>query len=1095
MATVSKKGDKPTVAFSDSPHHQQPDKSATIQSAKGVQQPVKDVTTPTSLVNGKLNRMSLAPQTPPSPATAVSEEKQAQPISGKSSAVAVPGAQAGTEDILYDMSDVQPRGPPPDVRKDAVAMGIPIPRGNSNTNIHQNMNSNTRYMASEVADDATTSSRLSAQVLSPSPMGGSLPLPMAPSPMVAGGSVGGTGHAGGHGGGLTMTMAQRLLARHAMNVQFAERYHITCELGTGGFGFVCGARRILDDKEVAVKFILKSKVPSSSWVRDKDYGVIPMEVYILKSVNHPNIIAFLDCYDDEKYVYLVTELHGSQWSGPDSSRFDSSMSNDPPHQEMTIKNALAGPPSAPRMIPGQSQGHSQGHRQSHAQDSVSDADPRNRKNLGTSGSDDTLSSSPGTPTSMSSAKYMADRHGGVPFSSTPPNSSISMLSTSPNGLRRPVGAARAAEPPYSSSPPAQSHPHSLPGHMITGHSGSMSSVPQGGLAMTHSPMMSTSSPFGLAGGSSANSGVMLPPGLARANTFPLMARLIRRPSMDLFECIEHHDWLPEEKARLVFRQVASAVCYLHGRGVVHRDIKDENIVIDNFFNVRLIDFGSATVEPRGNPNHLFDRFYGTIQYASPEILRGEKYRGRPTDIWALGVLLYTILFGEVPFSSSDQAMLAMYKPPRFRSNADAMMLLDWMLDKDPKRRPTAEEVLRHPWMRHSSSSTSLASLVDDVEHRQTYTEQSIRDHLESCRSNHIVDVDLVKSTDFAASVNHHNALNTLPTTIPTNPRAGLACILLTPENLEECQLVIDFANKIKLSFAFSSSESSTTATTIPPSLRSPPIRLLPCAGLHPVQKDPVTGNPISATLKDLPPILSFIESRASEIVAVGEIGLDFSPWVLKGSVESSKRKWEEWKKRRDRIGNGEEHEGENDDEEPKIETEESVKAMQIQVLTAQANLAATLGLPINVHSRNAGHHAIKVLSEVFLPSDTSNSDRKPVSILTRTLLHAFDGASKHAVRASTLGAYLSVPGSIRRDPSTQKWVQAVPLSNLVLESDSPALAVLPGEGPGKPRVGWPGESVLVSCQEIARLKGVSVEEVARITFENSVKLFGKRLQG
>jgi serine/threonine protein kinase len=65
-------------------------------------------------------------------------------------------------------------------------------------------------------------------------------------------------------------------------------------------------------------------------------------------------------------------------------------------------------------------------------------------------------------------------------------------------------------------------------------------------------------------------------------------------------------------------------------------------VIDDNYHVKLIDFGSAAVEPRGNPNYLWDRFMGTVQFAAPEILRGEKFRGRPADVWALGVLLYTV---------------------------------------------------------------------------------------------------------------------------------------------------------------------------------------------------------------------------------------------------------------------------------------------------------------------------------------------------------------------------------------------------------------------------------------------------------------------
>lgn len=132
-------------------------------------------------------------------------------------------------------------------------------------------------------------------------------------------------------------------------------------------------------------------------------------------------------------------------------------------------------------------------------------------------------------------------------------------------------------------------------------------------------------------------------GTATATDAPIQPPVLKRTvSMDLFECIERHNKIPEYLARAIFHQIASAVSYLHSKGVVHRDLKDENIVINQNYKVKLIDFGAAAVEPRGNPNHLWDRFMGTVQFASPEILRGEKYRGRPADVWALGVLLYTV---------------------------------------------------------------------------------------------------------------------------------------------------------------------------------------------------------------------------------------------------------------------------------------------------------------------------------------------------------------------------------------------------------------------------------------------------------------------
>lgn len=130
--------------------------------------------------------------------------------------------------------------------------------------------------------------------------------------------------------------------------------------------------------------------------------------------------------------------------------------------------------------------------------------------------------------------------------------------------------------------------------------------------------------------------------------------------------------------------------------LLKRVISNLPVLIDANFRIKLIDFGSATVEPF--PDHYFDRFQGTIQYASPEILRGEKYRGRPNDIWSLGILLYTILFGEAPFVNAQSAMTGPYKTPRFKCSAMCLELLDWMLEKHAGRRPTIEQVVKHKWL-------------------------------------------------------------------------------------------------------------------------------------------------------------------------------------------------------------------------------------------------------------------------------------------------------------------------------------------------------------------------------------------------------------
>ncbi|KAI9009913.1 hypothetical protein CLU79DRAFT_774464 [Phycomyces nitens] len=130
--------------------------------------------------------------------------------------------------------------------------------------------------------------------------------------------------------------------------------------------------------------------------------------------------------------------------------------------------------------------------------------------------------------------------------------------------------------------------------------------------------------------------------------------------MDLFDYIELKNGMTEEEIRDIFRQVASAVHHLHSHKIIHRDIKDENVILDQHGGVRLIDFGSAAYLREGR---RYETFVGTLDYAAPEILRGQNYEGPPQDIWALGILLYTLMYRENPFYDIDEIMAQELRVP------------------------------------------------------------------------------------------------------------------------------------------------------------------------------------------------------------------------------------------------------------------------------------------------------------------------------------------------------------------------------------------------------------------------------------------------
>lgn len=144
----------------------------------------------------------------------------------------------------------------------------------------------------------------------------------------------------------------------------------------------------------------------------------------------------------------------------------------------------------------------------------------------------------------------------------------------------------------------------------------------------------------------------------------------------------------------IFKQLVLAVEYCHKKNICHRDIKLENIIIDEFLFLKLIDFGFAAVISK---TKLQNFFCGTPSYMPPEIVQKRDYIGFNADIWCLGILLYTLLCGAFPFRGQSEKELyakickGEFPMPEYLTDCDKS-LLTWCLQVKPEKRPTCQEV-------------------------------------------------------------------------------------------------------------------------------------------------------------------------------------------------------------------------------------------------------------------------------------------------------------------------------------------------------------------------------------------------------------------
>ncbi|CAG0915317.1 unnamed protein product [Notodromas monacha] len=187
------------------------------------------------------------------------------------------------------------------------------------------------------------------------------------------------------------------------------------------------------------------------------------------------------------------------------------------------------------------------------------------------------------------------------------------------------------------------------------------------------------------------------------------------PNGDLLDYVMQCGRLSEQQANVWSRQMGEGVDYLHSRDIAHRDLKCENMLITNNWNVRIGDFGFVTKTFDNGERVLSKTFCGSLAYAAPELIRGDPYDARQADAWSLGIVLYVMFNASMPFDDSDMKQLLLdqeakhwrlTKPARAYLTMDAISVLDGLLEPRELKRLTVANMLKQKW--YSTLNTRLS---------------------------------------------------------------------------------------------------------------------------------------------------------------------------------------------------------------------------------------------------------------------------------------------------------------------------------------------------------------------------------------------------
>ncbi|XP_077444481.1 serine/threonine-protein kinase MARK2-like isoform X13 [Stigmatopora argus] len=220
---------------------------------------------------------------------------------------------------------------------------------------------------------------------------------------------------------------------------------------------------------------------------------------------------------------------------------------------------------------------------------------------------------------------------------------------------------------------------------------------------------------------------------------------------EVFDYLVAHGRMKEKEARAKFRQIVSAVQYCHQKCIVHRDLKAENLLLDADMNIKIADFGFSNEFTLGNK---LDTFCGSPPYAAPELFQGKKYDGPEVDVWSLGVILYTLVSGSLPFDGQnlkelrERVLRGKYRIP-FYMSTDCENLLKKFLILNPSKRGSLEQIMRDRWLNLGHEEEELKPYIEpqpdykdprrtDVMLQMGFSQEEIQDSLVNQKYNDVM---------------------------------------------------------------------------------------------------------------------------------------------------------------------------------------------------------------------------------------------------------------------------------------------------------------------------------------------------------------------